>query len=445
MTKKANPLRAIFNVRRDELPLTILMFGYFFMTITTFWILKPLKKPLMVNLYSKERPLSLLGFNLGGAQAELVAKVLNMFVAYFATVAFTSLSNRFRREQLTYIFSAFFAVGFIAFSVLLGGSSPPTVWGFYLYGDLYNTVMLASFFAFLNDSVTPEAARRIYGPVVLGGVVGGAFGSTFVRVWIERLSTSGWMWVCLAITVAIVAVAYAAGRVIQQREHDQAPSEIDASHKQPQSSGKNPALEGAKLVLGSRYLLAIVAVVGLYEIVSTVLDFQFTSTTAHYAPGESFGKHIATVYMITNISGMLIQLLLTSFVMSRFRLTVALLVLPISAMAGSLAFVAFPILWIGSYLSVGDNAFQYSINQSAKEALYTPATREQKYKAKAFIDMFVQRFAKAIAVGVSLIITLVFTDFSAVRWLSIFTLVVLALWITAARYGGRRFHELTDG
>ena len=52
-------------------------------------------------------------------------------------------------------------------------------------------------------------------------------------------------------------------------------------------------------------------------------------------------------------------------------------------------------------LNTADNGFSYSINQSAKEALYVPTTREEKYKAKAFIDMFVQRFAKALAVGLS--------------------------------------------
>ena len=53
-------------------------------------------------------------------------------------------------------------------------------------------------------------------------------------------------------------------------------------------------------------------------------------------------------------------------------------------------------------LNTADNAFSYSINQSAKEALYTPTTPDEKYKAKAFIDMFVQRFAKTLGVGRSL-------------------------------------------
>jgi ATP:ADP antiporter, AAA family len=136
---------------------------------------------------------------------------------------------------------------------------------------------------------------------------------------------------------------------------------------------------------------------------------------------------------------MLVQLFLTSLVMSRFGIGIALLVLPVAALAGSGVFLILPGLWVGSMLNTADNGFSYSINQSAKEALYVPTTREEKYKAKAFIDMFVQRFAKSVAVGISLGITLWFRDFESIRWLSAVTIPVIAVWIVAVRYAGRHF------
>jgi len=63
---------------------------------------------------------------------------------------------------------------------------------------------------------------------------------------------------------------------------------------------------------------------------------------------------------------------------------------------------------------------------------------------KAFIDMFVQRFAKAIAVAISLGITMTFGDFASLRWLSLITIAVVVLWVYAAVYAGRRFKELTE-
>ena len=362
-----------------------------------------------------------------------------MAVAFVAVVVFTWLSSRLRRQQLTFIFTAFFLLCYAAYSFLLAAPGDVTVWTFYLFGDLFSTLMVATFFAFLNDSVTPDAAKRIYGLVCLGGVAGGVFGSTTVRALITHVGPTQWLWVCFGLGLAIAVVAGAAGRIV---DRNPLPESVPAT-VEPESSS-NPALEGARLVARSRYLLSIAAIVGLYEIVSTVLDFQFTSTVSHYLDGEAIGKQFATVFAITNVVSMLVQLFLTSFVMTRFGLGTALMVLPLATLTGAAGFAALPILWVGSALNTADNGFSYSINQSAKEALYVPTTREEKYKAKAFIDMFVQRFAKALAVVVSLGITTWFQDFSSVRWLAAFTVPITVLWIVAARYAGRRFHELEE-
>jgi ATP/ADP translocase len=210
-----------------------------------------------------------------------------MVVAFGAVVVFTWLSRRFQRQWLMHIFGAFFLVCFAAFSLVMTRPTDTGAWSFYLLGDLFSTLMVTTFFAFLNDSVSSDEAKRLYGIVGFGGVVGGVVGSTFVGVWI-------------------------------------------------------------------------------------------------------------------------------------------------------------PVLWVGSLLNTSDNAFSYSINQSAKEVLYVPTTREQKYRAKAFIDMFVQRFAKSVAVVVSLVVSTLFAEFESVRWLAIINASVVIMWLIAARYAGRAFHTKAD-
>ncbi|HEC06352.1 MAG TPA: hypothetical protein ENJ12_05855, partial [Thiolapillus brandeum] len=200
-------------------------------------------------------------------------------------------------------------------------------------------------------------------------------------------------------------------------------------------------IEGARLVFASPYLLSIVAIVFCYEIVSTILDFQFTSTIAYYLDGEAIGQQISLVFSITNGASLVIQLFFTSYIMTRFGLVTALMVLPAAIALGSSAFLVMPLLWVGSMLNTLDNAPAYSINQSAKESLYVPTSRDEKYKAKAFIDMFVQRFAKAVAVVMSLAITTWFADFSTIRYLSIVVLLLLGIWIIAAVYAGRQFRS----
>ncbi len=198
MAQSSNPLRQILDIRREEAPLAILMFLYFFLVITTFWILKPLKKGLFIGYYD-QTGFDLMAWHLDAAQAELIAKVLNMGVAFVAVTVFTVLVRFFQREKLTYIFSAFFAVCYLLYSFVLDAPGDFTVWTFYLFGDLYSTIMVATFFAFLNDSVVPDEAKRLYGVIGLGGVLGGTFGSTMLRTKVEELSMSEWLWVCLGI------------------------------------------------------------------------------------------------------------------------------------------------------------------------------------------------------------------------------------------------------
>lgn len=427
-------LQAFLDVRRDELPLALLMFAYFFLVITTFWILKPLKKGLFIEFYD-QGGIDLMGLAFSAPQAELLAKILNMVVAFAAVVVFTQLSHKLRRQQLTFVFAGFFIVCCALFSRWLMNPGDLGVWSFYLFGDLYSTLMVATFFSFLNDSVTPDAAKRLYGLIGLGGVCGGVFGTSVVSANVSLLSDSSWLWVCGGITGLIAAIAWGAGRQVQ-------PAAITAPGAAHSTRSGNAATEGARLVFSSRYLLSIVAIVGLYEVISTIIDFQFTFTVAHYLDGPEIGRHFALVFTITNWVSLFVQLFLTGFIMTRFGVAVALLVLPFVITMGSTAFLVFPLLWVGSMLSTADNGFSYSINQSAKEALYVPTSDAEKYRAKAFIDMFVQRFAKAIAVLISLGITFAVTDMSSLRYLSLVTLVLLVVWIVAARYAGRQFAAL---
>lgn len=430
------PLAVLRGIRGGDLALIASMFGQFFLVITAFWIMKPLKKAVLIQFYDAGG-LTLFGHTFTAAEAELIAKLLNMATAFVAVVAFTLLSRRLQRQGLMVAWIAFFAAGEALFAWYGVDRNALSVWSFYLFGDLFSTVMVAAFFAFLNDSVDAAQAKRLYGPIGLGGVLGGAFGSIAVAAWIDDLSLHTWLIVCIAISVAVAVLALIAGSLVAGRDVERA---ADAGDEERSDGGA--AMEGALLVWRSRYLLSIVAIVGIYEVISTVLDFQFTSTVAHYRDGDAIGEHLASVFAFTNAVAAAVQLFGTSFIMTRFGVGAALLVLPSTVLLGSAAFLALPVLWVGSSLNTLDNAFNYSVNQSAKETLYVPRPRAEKYRAKAFIDMFVQRAAKALAVGVSLGMGYFFDDFAAVRWLSFLTIALVAIWAVAARYAGREFREL---
>lgn len=118
-----------------------------------FWAYLYPKKSIFIGCYEAQSGFALL--NLSGPQAELIAKVLNMAVAAVAVTVFTILARRFVRQQLTTIFSFFFIGCYLIYSFLLPSDLTRsgqdwTVWIFYLFGDLFSTLMVATFFAFLN-------------------------------------------------------------------------------------------------------------------------------------------------------------------------------------------------------------------------------------------------------------------------------------------------------
>jgi AAA family ATP:ADP antiporter len=436
-------LGPLAEVRREELPFALLMGSYFFLVITSFWILKPLKKSVFIEFYDRAG-IQWGATALDAAQTELLAKVLNMAVAAGAVACFSLLARRLRREKLALTFTAVFVVGEIAFSIALARPGALSVWSFYFFGDLFSTLMVATFFAFLNDSVSPDAAKRLYGPIGLGGVLGGVVGTSVLSVWIRALGVSRWLWICAGLGAAIGAAAVAAARMAEHLRPE-ARAARRAAATDAERRGLAVAALGARLVARSRYLLAIASLVALYEIASTILDFQFTSTVAHQLDGDAIGQQFALVFAITNAVSVAVQLGVTSPVLTALGVGPALLFLPTAILVGSSAFLLHPSLWTGSLLNTADNGFSYSINQSAKEALYVPAREEEKYHAKAFIDMFVQRFAKALGVGLSLIATTWFAELAMVRWLSFGTLALLALWVPVVLHVGRRFRSLANG
>ena len=427
-----------FDVRAGEWPKALGLSLYFFLVIAVFWVLKPIKRGLVIS-YFGEHPIRMAGWVLSGAQAEQLGKVLNMIVAFAVVGVFTWLVRRYARHYLILIFCAVFGGLFLFFGSVIGhieSLGAPGVWSFYVTGDIWTTVMVATFWAFANDLNTGDEAERLYGIVGLGGVVGGFVGASVVSGLVEPIGRAPLLFACLVPTAVIGGLAV----WIHRRECGANPDLPCAPDQETIVDEDNAFLEGGKIVFQSKYLLGIAAVLGLYEMVSNIVDFQLAvvvedQVTSAVERDSFFGL----VGQATSLVSIGVQLFLTSFVMKRYSVKVALLFLPLAILGGTLGFVALPTLAFVGFMSVSDNALNYSINQSAKEALYTPTTQDEKYKAKSFIDMFVQRAAKVGAVALNLGLTaLVIAD---VRWLSVAVGVLLVAWIATIRYLGSRYED----
>ena len=148
-----------------------------------------------------------------------------------------------------------------------------------------------------------------------------------------------------------------------------------------------------------------------------------------------------TIGQITGVVSILIQVFLTSWVLQRFGVRSALSFLPVAILVTSVGFFMFPVLGLIAAMSISDNSMHYSINQSAKEVLYTATSKDAIYKAKAFIDMFLERFAKVISVLFAVGFMLVMG--TNIRWLSLLILVLGLFWYGLIVYLGREFRKRT--
>lgn len=431
-----------FDIRAEEWPKALGLSLYFFLVIAVFWVLKPIKRGLIIS-YFGEHPLRISGWILSGAQAEQVGKVLNMIVAFAVVGLFTWLVRRYARHYLILVFCALFGGLFLFFGSvvdqieMLGAGG---VWAFYVTGDIWTTVMVATFWAFANDLNTGDEAERLYGIVGLGGVVGGFVGASVVSGLVGPVGRAPLLFACLVPTALIGGLAV----WIHHRECEAHPEIPCAPEQEKILDEENVFLEGAKLVFQSKYLLGIAAVLALYEMVSNIVDFQLAVIVEEQIANATERDAVfGLIGQATSLVSIGVQLFLTSFVMKRYSVKAALLFLPFAILAGTMGFVILPTLAFVGFMSVSDNALNYSINQSAKEALYTPTTQDEKYKAKSFIDMFVQRAAKVASVALNLGLTaLVITD---PRWLSLAVGVLLVAWIAVIRFLGTRYEERKEG
>ena len=419
-------VRRFIDIKRDERGAAFLFFLMWFLVILVFQVLKPLKSGLFVE-------------NLG-AKIELYAKLANVGVAVLAVIGYTYLYNRLGSRRLLPALSAGFILALLGFSSLLRSDHPGSAanWAFYLFGDAWSTIWVTTFWAYLNEMTRTEQSKRLYGLIGGGAVIGGLVGGIVVWQLVKPFGASVLLVGCAAVTGII-------GLIVWRIEAVAAGPNASVGRKMPgqakpngEARQVNAAVEGARLVFSSRYLIAIVMIVFLYELASQILDYQYKLAAETLAGTGATQAFFGQIGVIVGVVSVVTQLFLVSFVIRMFGIGTALMVLPAAMMLASGVYFAAPILWTSALLYISDNAFAYSINQTARETLYVPMSADVKYKARAFANMFVQRTGKSAAILMAIGLSAV-----PVRFLSLLAILVTVVWGLFARYAGRRFDSFT--
>ena len=136
-----------------------------------------------------------------------------------------------------------------------------------------------------------------------------------------------------------------------------------------------------------------------------------------------------TVQTSVNILGLIFQAFLVSRVFKYLGVRGAIFILPFIAL-GSYGLIAlFPIFSIVRVAKVLENSTDYSIQNTARQALFLPTSREAKYKAKQAIDSFFVRAgdmlqAGVVFVGVQLAL--------GIRQYALVNVVLVGVWLLLA-------------
>jgi ATP:ADP antiporter, AAA family len=109
-----------------------------------------------------------------------------------------------------------------------------------------------------------------------------------------------------------------------------------------------------------------------------------------------------------NVTGLFLQAFVTSRLLKYGGFKVLLLALPTISMVSYATMALLPILAVIKIMKIAENATDYSVNNTAKQVLWLPTTREMKYEAKGAIDTLFVRLGDGFAaitafVGVNLL------------------------------------------
>jgi AAA family ATP:ADP antiporter len=184
-----------------------------------------------------------------------------------------------------------------------------------------------------------------------------------------------------------------------------------------------------------------------------ILITNFVNTTGEYILGKNvqiaangdkafIGKFYADFFAIVGFVGLVLQLLVVSRIIKYLGVRFAIMTLPVIALGTYLSIALFPILAVIRWGKTAENATDYSLNNTVRQILFLPTTREEKYKGKVAIDSFFVRAGDVLSAGLV---------FVGVTWLSLslqhFAIICLALvivWLLLAFMIGKKHKELVS-
>jgi len=402
------------DIRPEEARVSLLLFLYFFLITFPAYIIKPVKETLLQASFDPRwYPL-----------ASLLTAVLIGFVVSLNA----KLLGRLPRRLYVTSTLVFFIVSLILFRLLLTFEWRGLRLIYWFWSDVFIATSVTQFWIAVNDMYHPHQAKRLVGFFVSGGLLGGIGGALLALILPKLIHTENLLLVCPGLLVATLAVVN-----LLYREH---PAERDGlPHSREGGRSRIGYLESFRAVRGSRYLVLLACCLASATIVSGVIQQQFLTITRAVFPDKDARTSFNGAFLVgLLVFSYLLNLLITGRILKKSGIRTALLIAPVFLLLGSAAVFIVPATFmLGWAVAVkgADKSFENTFSQSVRELLYIPVPAELKYKAKAFIDMFVNKFANGL--GALLILFLLNVLRADYRQLSLLAVSFALIWILLIR------------
>jgi ATP:ADP antiporter, AAA family len=372
----------------------------------------------------------------GGAEVKAYSSAAQAILLFGVVPIYGWIATRINRNQLLRWTSLFFASNLLIFAYL-GSKGIREAVPYFIWVGIFNVFTVAQLWAFATDLYTEAQGKRLFPMLGVGASIGAVGGAWIAGRLIKPVGPYNMMLIGAAALCLCAALSRWASHVISEREGER------EQKKNVETLGKEG---GFQLLISDPYLRLIALLTILLNIVSLSGDFIVGKLVVNHANeavgsakqlmaarGAFIGAYYANYYAWTNLVSFVIQAFLVSRIFKYIGVRGSLFILPALSLATFGAILINPVLSLVRVLKIAENGTNYSLQNTIRNALLLPTSREAKYKAKAAIETFCVRLGDVSQAGIIFVGTRLH---ASLTWFATITLgfTVLWIWVAVALY-----------